>query len=209
MTWSSEFPFAGDVEPPSAPEAWSLDDLSYITEIVTLRNAEPRNDAAVAQAAADGHARGHEEGRLAGEREALGRLRTAVDTAKDALAQAAGKVRTWEAAFDDNVCALATVIARHLVDQELQGDPGILARLVQRARRELALGEAVRVRANPDDLAALNAVNGTEADGATLWIADATIAPGGCVVEGQERIIDGRVETTLDRLYRRLALNDD
>jgi hypothetical protein len=29
------------------------------------------------------------------------------------------------------------------------------------------------------------------------------------VVEGRERIVDGRVETALERVYRRLARTDD
>ena len=37
------------------------------------------------------------------------------------------------------------------------------------------------------------------------WIADHRISTGGCVVEGRDRIIDGRVDTALERAYRRLA----
>jgi flagellar biosynthesis/type III secretory pathway protein FliH len=40
------------------------------------------------------------------------------------------------------------------------------------------------------------------------WLADARIQPGGCVVEGRERIVDGRVDTALERLYRKLSDND-
>jgi flagellar biosynthesis/type III secretory pathway protein FliH len=37
------------------------------------------------------------------------------------------------------------------------------------------------------------------------WVPDARIARGGCVVEGRERIVDGRVDSALERVYRRLA----
>jgi flagellar biosynthesis/type III secretory pathway protein FliH len=37
------------------------------------------------------------------------------------------------------------------------------------------------------------------------WIADAQVKSGGCVVEGRDRIVDGRVDTALERVYRRLA----
>jgi flagellar biosynthesis/type III secretory pathway protein FliH len=39
-------------------------------------------------------------------------------------------------------------------------------------------------------------------------MADSRIQPGGCVVEGRERIIDGRVDTALERLYRQLSGNN-
>ena len=37
------------------------------------------------------------------------------------------------------------------------------------------------------------------------WIADARIAPGGAMVEGRERIVDARVDSALERIYRRLT----
>ena len=50
----------------------------------------------------------------------------------------------------------------------------------------------------------------TVADGAgrvrdVRWVADAHIARGGCLVEGRERIIDGRVDTSLERAYRTMG----
>jgi len=37
------------------------------------------------------------------------------------------------------------------------------------------------------------------------WMADPRIARGGCLVEGSQRIVDGRVDTALERAYRRMA----
>jgi hypothetical protein len=31
------------------------------------------------------------------------------------------------------------------------------------------------------------------------------MSPGNCLVEGHERVVDGRVDMALERLYRRLA----
>ena len=39
------------------------------------------------------------------------------------------------------------------------------------------------------------------------WQADPMVEPGGCVVEGRDRIIDGRVDAALERVYRRLTYN--
>ncbi len=37
------------------------------------------------------------------------------------------------------------------------------------------------------------------------WLPDPRIAAGGCLIEGRDRIVDGRVDTALERLYRRLT----
>lgn len=209
MTWSFEFPVGPEPSFVAAPDVWQLADLSYIREAVAAQASEPRPDVALARAAADGHAHGYEEGRLAGERAERARLRGALDAANEALCQVTANQRTWAAAFEDNLCAMATAIARHLMERELRADPTVLVALVQRARREFAMGEPLRVRVNPADLSALaNAADAGTPDVAEHWVPDASVAPGGCVVEGHERIVDGRVDTTLERLYRRVTQYD-
>jgi flagellar assembly protein FliH len=39
-------------------------------------------------------------------------------------------------------------------------------------------------------------------------VADARIVRGGCVVEGRERIIDGRVDLALEQIFRKLSGTD-
>lgn len=213
MTWLSEFPCAGEPDRAVAADAWKPDDLMRLRAIAAATAAGGSDDGDVlsgaAMSAAAERARGFDEGRLAGERAERARLRAAFEAVHDALCSATSSVRAWEAAFEDNVTALAIAVARHLVDDELRADPEMLTRLVRRARQELAIGEPVRVRVNPADLAALMAATERGTDPGEHWVADPAIAPGGCVVEGRERIVDGRVETALERLYRRLAAYDD
>jgi flagellar biosynthesis/type III secretory pathway protein FliH len=38
-----------------------------------------------------------------------------------------------------------------------------------------------------------------------LWQADAHVVRGGCLVEGRERVLDGRIDTALERVYRSLG----
>jgi flagellar biosynthesis/type III secretory pathway protein FliH len=40
---------------------------------------------------------------------------------------------------------------------------------------------------------------------ALRWIGDSNVERGGCLTEGRERIIDGRVDTALERAYRTIA----
>jgi flagellar biosynthesis/type III secretory pathway protein FliH len=37
------------------------------------------------------------------------------------------------------------------------------------------------------------------------WLADPRVSRGGCLIEGRDRIVDGRVDTALERAYRHMA----
>jgi flagellar biosynthesis/type III secretory pathway protein FliH len=118
----------------------------------------------------------------------------------------------WTGTIEENICALAVAVARQVVGRELTTDASWVLDLVKRALLEFPIDQPVRIRVNPQDLAALEA-NGAAAEGLqgivqgrdARWVADARLAPGGCVVEGRERIVDGRVDTALERIYRRLT----
>jgi flagellar biosynthesis/type III secretory pathway protein FliH len=178
-------------------------------EEMLLRQAAQEREKAVNEA----YARGLEEGRTEGEIAEGARLRSAVMAAEGALAELrAGEVR-WTGAIDENICALAVVIARHVIQRELAIDIGPVAELVRAALAEFPIDQPIRIRINPSDLNALTSVRATDQDPLQAiagnrearWFPDATIAPGGCVVEGRERIIDGRVDTALERVYRRIT----
>jgi flagellar biosynthesis/type III secretory pathway protein FliH len=59
---------------------------------------------------------------------------------------------------------------------------------------------------HPEDLAACERFSGAEHVGATVrLVADTSVIRGGCLTEGRERIIDGRIDSALERVYRSLA----
>jgi flagellar biosynthesis/type III secretory pathway protein FliH len=235
MIWSSgrAARAARDVDALMAAE-WALEDLSAggspaaqpsgmeapDAELLA-RLAEADRAAEAAQAAAElerrvaeAHAQGYEEGRRAGEEAEGARLRTAVAVAEEALdAVREGEMR-WTGAIEENICALAVAVARQVIGRELQEGGEIVVELVRRALAEFPVDQPVRVRVNPQDVASLEAhgsganplLGGTRGHD-SRWVADARIAPGGCVVEGRERIVDGRVDTALERIYRRLTYN--
>jgi flagellar biosynthesis/type III secretory pathway protein FliH len=235
MIWSSgrAARAARDVDALMAAE-WALEDLSAggspagpaagldapDAELLA-RLAEADRVAAEAEAAAElerqlaeARAQGYEEGRRAGEEAEGARLRTAVAVAEEALdAVREGEMR-WTGAIEENICALAVAVARQVIGRELQESGEIVVELVRRALAEFPVDQPVRIRVNPQDVASLEAhgsgatplLGGTRGQD-SRWVADARIAPGGCVVEGRERIVDGRVDTALERIYRRLTYN--
>ena len=161
----------------------------------------------------DAFALGFEEGRHEGEHAEAARLRTALTAAEESIDILRSGEERWQGMIEENICALAVAVARHIIDREVADNPEILEKLVKRALGEFPIDHPVRVRVNPTDLqiilshggqAACDIITGTPPREAH-WIPDSRIAPGGTVVEGRDRIIDGRVDTALERIYRRLT----
>jgi flagellar biosynthesis/type III secretory pathway protein FliH len=197
-----------------AHAAWRPTELG---DGVAMMVAPPRDLEAEARAerereVADAFTRGFEEGRNEGEMGEQARLRAAVASCVEAIDVLRAGEERWAGTIEENLCALATAIARHVIEREVALDPELVPRLVRRALTEFPIDQPVRVRVHPNDLGLLQAhadesgaiTNGREAH----WIPDVRITPGGCVVEGRDRIIDGRVDTQLERVYRRLTYSN-
>jgi flagellar assembly protein FliH len=157
--------------------------------------------------------RGVEEGREQGEQAERARLRGAMMAAESALDDLRTGEARWLANIEENIAAISVAVAQQIVAREVAGAHDVVVEMVTRAVQEFGLDQALSIRVNPADLEALSAAERTS-DGTPTpitrgrevrWLSDARIEPGGCVVEGRERIVDGRVDTALERLYRRLT----
>ena len=169
--------------------------------------------AAHEQALQEAWAAGVEAGRAEGEASAEQVLAGAVAAFADAAEQTRAGADRWLANLEENLAALAAGAARHVVAREVAADPTIVRELARRAVAEFPVDEPLAVRVHPDDLAPLKAAQEhfTRPSVAGIaprelrWIADPRMARGGLLVEGRERIVDGRVDTALERVYRVLA----
>ncbi len=164
-------------------------------------------DAATA-AAANAYAQGVADGEAAARHHAD----TQLSLALRALAAAAESVRIhearWTANAEENIAALAIVVARHLVQREVEADHAIVHDLVRRALLAFPIDQVVSVRLHPDDVAACGTASAPDKAGRVQdvrWIADPHIQRGGCLVEGRDRIVDGRIDTSLERAYRTIG----
>ncbi|MCC6241878.1 MAG: hypothetical protein IT353_03515 [Gemmatimonadaceae bacterium] len=111
----------------------------------------------------------------------------------------------WTANAEENITAIAVTVARHIVEREVTIDPTIVRDLVNRALAQFPIDQTITVRLHPDDAATCSSAAPSDISGRVQdvrWVADAHIVRGGCLVEGRERIIDGRVDTSLERAYR-------
>ena len=164
---------------------------------------------AAEQALADADA----EAAAAGRAEAEAELQGAFGGALAALESASEALRTheerWLLHLEENVAALAVAVASRLVPREVAADPSVAVTLARAAIAEFPMDEPLTLRAHPDDLVALRAAleDPDRAAGrrALRWTPDARVLRGGVLAEGRERIVDGRVDAALERMYRAMA----
>ena len=195
--------FDGEVPDP-APAADEAPAVS-VDDIAAAYDA--RLEAECARIEAEAYARG----RAVADRAAQATLDETLARALTALASATQSVQLhesrWLANAEENIAAMAIIVARHVLQREIQADPSFVADLVASLVEQYPVDQEVTIRLHPDDLAACRSA--LQQDGGSWrtlrWIADTTIQRGGCLTEGRERIIDGRVDTALERAYRALA----
>jgi flagellar assembly protein FliH len=203
----------GDV---STAGLWSLNELAMPTPSGGVKPVDPA--AAKAQAAAEhsrlideAYARGLTDGERKGAASAQARLGGALKVLESAAKQIRDAATLAPAELEENVAALATVIARQIIAREVALDAHLVADLVRRALTEFPIDQSVRIRVNPQDLTAITIGTGPgdsariTANRDATWLADPRVLRGGCLIEGRDRIIDGRVDTALERAYRRMA----
>jgi flagellar assembly protein FliH len=200
---------------PAAPHApAAAEEQDALIEAIAIANAQREQEEAAERERliAEAYAVGFEEGRREGEEAEGARLRNAVTAAEASLDELRAGEERWIGTIEENVCALAVAVARQIIGRELQGDVDAVTDLVRRAVAEFPIDQPIRIRVNPGDLAVLSTAIGVDGQPIQIasgrdarWLADALITPGGCVVEGRDRIIDGRVDTALERVYRRLT----
>jgi flagellar assembly protein FliH len=135
-------------------------------------------------------------------------IRGLIAAATDKLAEAANVA---PGVLEENIATLAVIVARQIVQREVALDGNVVADLVRRSLTEFPIDQALRIRVNPMDLALLT-MNGDKAPITgkyeVSWLADNRISRGGVLIEGRDRIIDGRVDTALERAYRKMSKHD-
>ena len=208
--------------PPSAAapaNPWALAELA-------AADAEQASTAPAANASAplapedrarlidEGYARGLADGEKKARAAAQARVDEALKVAAEVSLQLHEVASLAPAVLEENIAAVAVIVARQIVAREVSLDRELVADLVRRALTEFPIEQSVRIRVHPLDLAALTLNAATEqtapitAGRDASWLADARVARGGCLVEGRDRIVDGRVDTALERAYRRMAQID-
>ena len=219
--WSSSRIHASSVPPePLAPALWSLEELAPDGAHLVSggESAHPSAALDVDAISRDAWERGFEEGRSTGEAAAETRLqatRGALDAALHTLQQ---ETDHWVGNAQENICALAMAVARQVLAREVLTERDTVDALVRQALAEFPLDQPLIVRLHPADLGVLTSLQGSITQGRPAplgadrpevqWLPDPRVTRGGCMIEGRDRIIDGRIDTALERLYRRVTHTD-
>jgi flagellar assembly protein FliH len=207
--------------PPLHATAWALDELEVpdVFEMSVARSPEPDHAPPIDEGARAAEERtrleaeSYASGYRAAERAMASVGATERASALAALADATASVQLhaarWTANAEENIAAIAVTVARHIVEREVTIDPSIVRDLVQRALAQFPMDQQITVRLHPDDAAYCNGVGAVtdrpvKAHDVRV-VADSHIVRGGCLVEGRERVIDGRVDTSLERAYRSIG----
>jgi flagellar assembly protein FliH len=165
------------------------------------------------QAYAEGFARGRDAGgqEVRDALEATVR-KTAEETAvrmAQLLHNTREHLKKSESQISRHILELACDLARQVVRQELKNDPLHLKPVISEALSQLVEdGLPATVRMHPGDLALMKgALLETLASPAPEFVADASVSPGGCLVESVTPAVDATIEKRWSRAVGNLGLD--
>lgn len=163
-----------------------------------------------AEAFARGRAEGERDGLARGEAIARAALEAPIAALQAALANLTAAEARWIHTLEENIAALAVGVAQHLVAREVEADPAVVRTLVQQAVAAFPIDQPLTIRVNPDDVAVIQEATQPATPTAPALreirvTGDSHIVRGGALIEGRERIIDGRVDTGLERIFRAIS----
>jgi flagellar biosynthesis/type III secretory pathway protein FliH len=135
-----------------------------------------------------------EEGRSMGYRE------VAVHVAEAAVL----RTRIGEKCMPE-IASLAAEMAKRILSRELRTSPQAVARICARVIRENQCGRKLRVYVHPDDLKILRDGKHpvlADPEVSVVFVPSNRVERGGCVVRGEQGLVDGRLDVQLEELTR-------
>lgn len=180
---------------------WPLPDLRLNAD-----GAIALNDASDGEAGPSDYDRGYADGAMGAQRQVDARIGDALRALTAALHKLEETQRQHEGHNERTIHALAVAVAEQIIQREIATNEAVVRDLVQKAIQDVREDGPIAVRVNPDDLDVM--VRDPEWEStdspALQWIADPNITRGGCIVESEERLVDGRIEAALKELFQRL-----
>ncbi len=202
-----------------AASDWAFDPvdqaaLRFAAKVKAQAEAEDRaRDGSARQAGfADGYAQGHAQATLEGQRLITEYIATQGQDAADqflALFRSAqAQVEQSQQALAQGVLELACELARQVLRRELTANPNALQPVLREALGMLTVDtKMAAVRLHPQDLEVMADDVAREFPNLNLsLVPDASVSPGGCLVEAAGTVVDGTVQRRWHRAVASLGL---
>jgi flagellar assembly protein FliH len=173
----------------------------------------------------EAHARGLEQGRQEGLRQAADQIQKratelAEKASRDGLATTLPAMKAavqalvierdrWLAEWESTAVRLAAAIAEKLIKRHLEIHPEVAREMITNALQLAAGTPHIKLRVHSDDAALLgehaaDVVRALASSGDAEIVPDATLARGSCVIQTKHGTIDARLETLLNRIVSEL-----
>ncbi|WP_018875429.1 FliH/SctL family protein [Thioalkalivibrio sp. ALE31] len=155
-----------------------------------------------------GYAEGHELGQKEAEKAARARedkkLRETVAALEAVAGSLADPLADAADALEPELLALVTVLARKVVQSELESRPEQIRAVLEGALAQLpGRNQEVRVHLNPEDQGLVETY-AERADARITWVPDPGLARGGCRVEAGAASVDASLERRLQHAVEAL-----
>ncbi len=107
---------------------------------------------------------------------------------------------------EENLLELSLQMARKVLMQEIQAGRYEIDPILAEAISKLPPRQDATVRLNPQDLARSGLAKSPPSGetGTLTYVADPTIAPGECVLESSDGVLESRIDTHMDEIARAL-----
>jgi len=157
----------------------------------------------------EAYQRGWQAGSQDGRNHAEEEYQIRLQEAQNLLDKAAEERHSIIAGSEDEIVQLAVTVARKIISHELAVNPDTIVDIVKRAIDKTSDREELTVWVNPENLeSTISAQEDISLSSKGIRklkiLADATVAPGGCVVETQNGTVDARVERQLSEIEQAL-----
>jgi len=178
----------------------------------------------------EAHARGLEQGRQEGLRQAAEQIQKraaeiADKSSRDSLATTLPAMKAavealvierdrWLAEWEATAVGLAAAIAERLIKRHLELKPEVARDMIKNALQLAAGTPHIKVRVHTDDAALLgepaaDVVRALASSGDAEIVPDPTLKRGSCVIQTTHGTIDARLETLLERIVSELLEGHD
>jgi flagellar assembly protein FliH len=149
---------------------------------------------------------GFEQGQAAGREAVVREDRARVAVLERVLDSLTRPLADLDHRVEEELLALVTAVARHVIRREMHHDPGHLVGVIREGLAALPIAaDDIRVRLHPEDAAVVQAcLPGSDSPRRWRLELDPLLERGGCVILSSRSQVDERLETRLGRVLATL-----